>query len=62
MTSGHGFLNQPRTMEIRVVERDGKRVLQQYRNKPGGYAYEYAWVDVMELPRLATVTRLTPKP
>jgi hypothetical protein len=41
----------PTMNEIRVIERDGRRWLQQWRNKPGGYAYEYEWVDVAELPR-----------
>jgi|KBSMisStandDraft_5_1062788.scaffolds.fasta_scaffold5583680_1 hypothetical protein len=50
-SSGHGFLDQPRMHEVRVIEREGKRWLQQYRNKPDGFVYEYAWVDVAELPR-----------
>jgi hypothetical protein len=59
--SSHQFFAQPRQMEIRVIERDGRRVLQQYRQKPGGYAHEYAWVDVLELPKPTTVTRLRPR-
>lgn len=35
--------------EIRVVERDGRRWLQQYRNRPDGNLYEYDWIDVGEL-------------
>jgi hypothetical protein len=40
----------PRENEVRVVERDGKRWLQQWRMPPGGYLYERQWVDVAELP------------
>ena len=48
--------------EVRVIERDGKRWLQQYRNKPDGFVYEYAWVDVAELPWLrSNVRELTPR-
>jgi hypothetical protein len=47
-------------MEIRVIKRDGKRVLQQYRNLPGAYLYEFDWVDVVELPRLAAVLPMRP--
>ena len=36
-------------MELRIIERDDKRVLQQWRNTPGGMAYEFSWVDVLEL-------------
>jgi hypothetical protein len=49
-SSGHGFLNQPRENEVRVVERDGSRCLQQYRMPPHGMIYDRAWVDVAELP------------
>jgi hypothetical protein len=45
-----GFLNQPRENQVRVVERDGRRWLQQYRMPPRGMVYERAWVDVAELP------------
>jgi hypothetical protein len=49
----------PALMQLRTVVRDGRRWLQQYRNKPGGYAYEFDWVDVCELPPLlAPVSRL----
>jgi len=44
------FLNQPRENEVRVIERDGKRWLQQRRMPAHGYHYERAWVDVAELP------------
>ena len=51
MTSGgHGFLNQPRENEVRVIERDGKRWLQQWRMPPEGHFHQRAWVDVAELP------------
>ena len=49
-------------MEIRVFERAGRRWLQQYRNKLGGYASEYEWIDVCELPRVGVVRELTPRP
>jgi hypothetical protein len=55
------FQRQPSAMEIRVIERDGKRVLQQWRNKPGGMAYEFTWVDVLEFPKRASVSTLTPR-
>jgi hypothetical protein len=48
--SGPGFLEQPRENEIRVIERDGRRWLQQYKMPPDGYVYQRAWVDVAELP------------
>lgn len=46
----------PSPMEIRVIERDGRLILQQWRNV--GMAYEYEWVDVVELPKGASVARL----
>jgi hypothetical protein len=49
-SSGHGFLNQPREHEVRVIERDGRRWLQQYKMPPYGMIYDRAWVDVAELP------------
>jgi len=46
-------------MEVRVVERDGRRWLQQYRHKPGGLAHEFEWVDICEVLRTTgTVTKL----
>jgi hypothetical protein len=48
-------------MEIRVIERDGRRWLQQYRNRPSGYAHEYEWLDVCELPRPAPVRKFERK-
>lgn len=44
------FLNQPRENEVRVIERDGRRWLQQWRVPPHGWLHERAWVDVAELP------------
>ena len=44
------FLNQPQPMELRVVERDGKRWLQQWRHPPRGELWQYEWVDIAELP------------
>jgi hypothetical protein len=49
-------------MEIRVIDRDSRRWLQQYRYKPGGFAHELEWQDVCELPRLGVVRKLMPKP
>jgi hypothetical protein len=46
----HRPSDKPSAMEIRVIERDGRRWLQQHKNKPGGLAYEYEWVDVCEIP------------
>ena len=48
--SGQGFLEQPRENEIRVIERDGRRWLQQWRMPPHGHYHERAWVDDGELP------------
>ena len=42
--------SQPEKHELRVVERDGKRWLQQYRMPPDGKLWEHAWVDVVEVP------------
>jgi hypothetical protein len=51
--------DKPSSMQVRVVERDGRRWLQQYRRKPGGMAYEFEWVDVCEVLRTTgTVTKL----
>jgi hypothetical protein len=58
---GHSFPNQPRENEVRVIERDGRRWLQQYKMPPHGMVYERAWCDVAELGwPLATVR--WPKP
>jgi hypothetical protein len=49
-SGGHSaFLNQPRKNEIREVERDGRRRLQQWRMPHHGHYHERAWVDVAEL-------------
>ena len=48
-----------RRVRFAVIERDGRRVLQQWRNKPGGMAYEFTWVDVLELPKPASVSPLS---
>ena len=54
--------DQPTPNEIRVIERDGKRWLQQWRNKPGGYVHEHEWIDVAELaPPPSRVRQLRPK-
>jgi hypothetical protein len=46
--SSSDFLRQPLPMELRVVERDGKRWLQQWRH-PNGCVWEWGWVDVAEI-------------
>ena len=58
----HGsFLEQPRVNEIRVVERDGRRWLQQWRMPPHGHYHERAWIDVAELGQpLSNVRPLRP--
>ncbi len=56
------FLRQPRENEVRVIDRDGKRWLQQWRMPPDGFYYERAWVDVAELPWITNVRPFrTPK-
>jgi len=49
-TGPGSFLGQPRENEVRVVEREGRRWLQQWRMPPSGHYHERAWVDVGELP------------
>ncbi|HUO67619.1 MAG TPA: hypothetical protein VMV37_08795 [Gammaproteobacteria bacterium] len=49
-STNHGFLNQPRTNEVRVIERDGRRFLQQWRMPAHAHYHDRAWVDVAELP------------
>jgi hypothetical protein len=64
MSSTSDFLrrDQPTSNQIRVIERDGTRLLQQWRNKPGGYLHEYEWIDVAELaPLPSRVRQLRPK-
>ena len=54
--------DQPTLNQIRVIERDGKRWLQQWGNKPGGYVHEYEWIDIAELaPPPSRVRQLRPK-
>ncbi len=55
--SGQGFLEQPRENEIRVIERDGRRWLQQWRMPPHGHYSDRAWVDVAELAPLPSKVR-----
>lgn len=43
-------------MEIRVIERGGKRVLQQYL-PPSGGASQWSWVNISELASLPTPIR-----
>jgi hypothetical protein len=49
MTSG-SLLSQPKENEIRVIERDGRRWLQQWRMPPDGQYHQRAWVNVAEIP------------
>jgi hypothetical protein len=55
MSSHQAPGNTPTLNEVRVVERDGKRWLQQWRRKPGGYLYEYDWIDIVQLPSTPNV-------
>ena len=48
-TTVQRFANRHRENEVRVVELDGKRRLQQYRRLPQGFSSECVWVDVAEL-------------
>lgn len=56
------FLRQPRENEVRVIDRDGRRWLQQWKMPPDGHYHERAWVDVAELaPLPSTVRQLKPR-
>jgi hypothetical protein len=46
---GQNFLEHPRKNEVRVLERDGRRWLQQWRMPQNGDRHQHAWVDVAEL-------------
>jgi hypothetical protein len=48
------LLTQPRENEIRMLERGGRRWLEQWRMPPGGQHHQRAWVDVAELPTTAS--------
>jgi hypothetical protein len=48
---------QPVANEIRVDERDGRRLLQQWRLKPDGCLEQYEWVDIAELAPLPPTVR-----
>jgi hypothetical protein len=48
---------QPVANEIRVEERSGHRLLQQWRLKSDGYFDEYEWVDIAELAPLPPMVR-----
>jgi hypothetical protein len=52
-----GFLSQPRENEIRVIERDGRRWLQQWRMPPDGHYHQRAWIDIAELAPLTSTIR-----
>ena len=54
------FLTPPRDNEIRVLERDGRRWLQQWRTPPNGQHRQRAWVDAAELPWPRSNLRSTP--
>ncbi len=56
MTSSR-LLEQPRENEVRVIERDGRRWLQQWRMPPQGHYNDRAWVDVAELAPLPSNVR-----
>jgi hypothetical protein len=43
--------------EIRLDERDGRRLLQQWKPKSDGHFDEYAWVDIAELAPLPPMVR-----
>ena len=58
MPSTAEFQRQPSATDIRVIDRGGRRILHQWRNKPGGLAYEFPWVDVLELAKSASVSAL----
>lgn len=49
--------DKPVVNEIRVIERDGKRWLQQWRLKPDGQIWEHEWIDVAELAPLPSNVR-----
>jgi hypothetical protein len=55
--SNDGTSSQPVANEIRVEERDGRRLLQQWKLKPDGYLGEYDWVDITELGPLPPLVR-----
>ena len=44
------FLTAPRENEVRVLERDGRRWLEQWRMPPDGQRHQRTWVEVAELP------------
>jgi hypothetical protein len=48
---------QPVANEIRVDERGGRRMLQQWKLKADGHLDEYEWVDITELAPLPPVVR-----
>jgi hypothetical protein len=45
------------TGRARVIERDGRRWLQQYRRRPNGKAYEYDWVTLNQSNRFLADTQ-----
>jgi hypothetical protein len=47
--SEQGSRGYPRDNEMRIVERDGKRWLQQWQVSPDGPDTDRRWVDVAEL-------------
>lgn len=56
------IFDQPVRGDIREIERDGRRWLQQWRPK-GKSLHEFEWLDVAELaPLTSSVTPLRPRP
>jgi hypothetical protein len=50
-------IRKPVANEIRVDERGGRRLLQQWKLQSDGYLDEYEWVDIAELAPLPPVVR-----
>lgn len=57
MSTNNLTSRQPVANEIRVDERGGRRLLQQWKLKPDGRLDEYEWVDVVELAPLPPEVR-----
>jgi hypothetical protein len=57
VSSNYETNRQPVANEIRVHERDGRRLLQQWKLKSDGHFGAYEWVDVTELAPLPPTVR-----
>jgi hypothetical protein len=57
VSSTYQTSRQPVANEIRVDERDGRRLLQQWKLKPDGCFDQYEWVDITELAPLPPTVR-----